>query len=79
MQAYTSAFGSKLLFHDFDLLPSFAAVAWAFLSMQPGKSVRDPLRWLDVKDVVVSVFDGKLDDTALNGMTTASGGHNCFG
>ena len=45
MQAYTSACGNKSLSHDLDLVPSFAAVAWAFLSMQPGKSVRDLLRW----------------------------------
>ena len=75
MQAYTFACGNKSLFHDLDLVPSFAAVAWAFLTMQPRKSVRDLLRWLDVKDVVVDVFEGKLDDTALNGMTTASSGH----
>ena len=79
MQAYTSACGNKSLFHDLDLVPSFAAVVWALLSMQPGKSVRDLLRWLDVKDVVVDVFEGKLDDTALNGMTSASSGHNFFG
>ena len=79
MQAYTSACGSQSLSHDLDLVPCFAAVSWAFLSMQPGKSVRDLLRWLDVKDVAVDVFEGKLDDTALNGMTTASSGHRCFG
>ena len=48
MQAYTSACGNKSLLHDLDLAPSFAAVAWALLSTQPGKSVRDLLRWLDV-------------------------------
>ena len=62
MQAYTSACGDKPWFHDLDLAPSFAAAAWAFLSTQPGKSVRDLPRWLDFKDVVVDVCEGKLDD-----------------